>query len=271
MRSNYWSCTKFADWLRGTGKPPYGTSEEWTQWKVNAKANKFRYWLAEEFLDDLQDVIMWPSDTLYSIKYWLCNRFVTKTHTLTSSTLKPGQWHEFDTRMFYCVFDTLVDFVEIEIAWGHIHWDEDAYKKYAPPLHGVGYFRTRTWRCPEAAIENLNWQASLTYDACHYGDNLSNELRGHFTPQAIAAQEILALYNWYKNVFPNRPDPYDVSGYNEISALGDDEDFFTSLNKPMSPEYRKSLKRGQELEDEYTNEDTEMLCRLIKIRSSLWT
>jgi hypothetical protein len=30
---NYWSCSKFADWLRGMPKLEAGTIEEWNAWK----------------------------------------------------------------------------------------------------------------------------------------------------------------------------------------------------------------------------------------------
>jgi len=37
MRTTYWSCTKFADWIRGTSKIKCGTSEEWNEWTNNTK------------------------------------------------------------------------------------------------------------------------------------------------------------------------------------------------------------------------------------------
>jgi hypothetical protein len=56
QHSNYWSCTPFADWVRGTRKLKSGTSEEWYDWNSKAKGyNPVRYWLAEEGLDKLQD------------------------------------------------------------------------------------------------------------------------------------------------------------------------------------------------------------------------
>lgn len=37
MRRDYWSCTKFADWLRGTPKLKAGTVEEWNAWEKVAR------------------------------------------------------------------------------------------------------------------------------------------------------------------------------------------------------------------------------------------
>lgn len=56
MRSRYFSCSKFADWLRGTPKLSCGTSEEWRDWEISAKQSRpIRYWLAEEGLDYIQE------------------------------------------------------------------------------------------------------------------------------------------------------------------------------------------------------------------------
>ena len=53
---NYWSCTKFADWLRGTAKLGAGTSEQWDEWRTTAQMkHNFRYWVAEEALDAIQN------------------------------------------------------------------------------------------------------------------------------------------------------------------------------------------------------------------------
>ena len=113
MRNRYWSNGKFANWVRGTPQPECGTSKEWRDWKQTAKTkHPFRYWLAETALDKIQDFIMYPIDKLYSVKYWLVNRFVTKTHQLTSN-LKKGEWHELDERILHCLFDELVNFVEV--------------------------------------------------------------------------------------------------------------------------------------------------------------
>ena len=57
QHTNYWSCSKFANWLRGTNKLRCGTSLEWKQWnRASKEAHPFRYWLVEEGLDYLQDV-----------------------------------------------------------------------------------------------------------------------------------------------------------------------------------------------------------------------
>ena len=117
QHSNYWSCTPFADWIRGTKKLSAGTSEEWDDWTTAAQMkHNFRYWLAEEGLSYLQDFVTWPVRKLYDIKYYINNRWVTRTHSLTAHPrdIKPGQWQDVGNRFLPCLFNELVDFIEVE-------------------------------------------------------------------------------------------------------------------------------------------------------------
>ena len=163
MRNNYWTCSKFADWLRGTTKLKCGTAEEWHEWETRAKADyPVRWWLAEEGLDMVQKFIMYPVDVLYAIKYYINNRFITRTHALTAHPrdIPRGQWRDVGYRFLPCLFNELVDFVEVESAWSHIAWDKEARDKYKSPWYATGWFRWRTWRCPEAGVDHLKWALS---------------------------------------------------------------------------------------------------------------
>lgn len=63
----------------------------------------------------------------------------------------------------YSTFDSLVDFVEIELAWFHMACSDEAYKKYKTPWYrAIFYFST--CRNPESGMEYLNWAASLRHD-----------------------------------------------------------------------------------------------------------
>lgn len=273
---NYWSCTKFADWLRGTAKPESASGKGWNEWRKTASsAHKFRYWLAEEGLDAIQDFVMWPIDKLYNIKYWLVNRFNTKTHSLTSSTLERGQWHDLDSRILFCLFDELVNFVEIEKAWIHIVFSDKAdRKKYNMPWYGSGWFNLRSWRCPQAGLDHLDWESTLIWDESS-GCGPDHELYNKPTYQANNAQEIAELYHWWKFVRPVRPDPYDESGWSEICDRRRENGNLLWSGEDESPEEEKESKKSLDLlrkiEEEYETEDTDMLIRLIKIRKSLWT
>ena len=129
---NYWTCTKFADWLRGTTKLKAGTAEQWDEWEKRAKRDfPVRWWLAEEGLDMVQKFFMYPVDILYAIKYYINNRYITRTHQLTAHArdIKPGHWCDVGYRFLPCLFNELQDFVEVELAWWHIAWADKAEKE----------------------------------------------------------------------------------------------------------------------------------------------
>lgn len=277
MRSKYWSNGKFADFVRGTPSLECGTGEEWRDWRNNAKTkHPIRFWIAEEFMDKVQNFIMYPIDKLYSIKYWFLNYFVTKTHALTSN-LKKGQWHEFDTRLLHCAFDELVNFVEVEKSWKNIICDKDAAKKYNAPWHSYGWGRLRTWRNAESGLDYLKWETTLMQDES-WGYDKDHPEFGKPTQQAERAKEIIKLYNWWKFERPNRVEPMDASGWSEFCDRKRSEkggDFWDFMCAPESEEDSKESRRlsalCDEIEKEYQDEDTEMLIKLISIRNSLWT
>jgi hypothetical protein len=279
MRNHYWTCSKFADWVRGTAKLKMGTSEEWDDWTTTAQMkHNFRYWLAEEGLDILQKIVYWPTDTLYSIKYYINNRWITKTHALTASPrdLKPGQWADVGNRFLPCLFNELQDFVEVELAWWHIAWAEkDEKKKYNAPFWATGWWRWRVWRCPQAGLDNLEWQRNLRHtvdDGWKEGDpNI-----GKPTPQAEKAQEILDLYTWWTQTYRNRPDAYEASGWTAAcEAQREANGGKLSWSSPKDPVLKKAQTKAHNLlrkiEADYEKEDEAMMIRLIKVRHGLWT
>jgi hypothetical protein len=277
MRSHYWTCSKFADWLRGTTKGGAKTSEGWDEWETRAKAAyPIRWWLAEEGLDYLQKVVFYVPDMLHSIKYYINNRWVTRTHALTahSRDIKPGTWSDVGNRFLPCLFNELVDFVEVELAWWHIAWDDEARKQFEAPWYARGWFRWRTWRSAECGLANLEWQRNLRWKEDEVGPDFKG--LGELTPQAVKAQEILDLYTWWTTTYRNRPDPHDASGwteYCEASRLANGGKLSWSGDK--SPELKKMSDKAHKLlekiEAAYEKEDEQMMIRLIKVRHGLWT
>jgi hypothetical protein len=277
QHSNYWSCSPFADWVRGTKKLSAGTSEEWDEWTTAAQMkHNFRYWLAEEALSHIQDFVTWPTRQIYAVKYYINNRWITRTHALTASSrdIKPGSWSDVGNRFLPCMFNELVDFVEVELAWWHLAWNSEERPKYNMPWWAVGWWRVRTWRCPRAGLDNLDWQRSLRWKEDEVGKDFKG--LGELTPQAVKAQEILDLYTWWTTTYRNRPDPHDASGwseYCEASRLANGGKLSWSGDK--SPELEamsdRTHKLLQEIEAAYEQEDEDMMIRLIKVRHGLWT
>lgn len=269
---NYWTCSKFADWLRGTDKLHCGTSKEWAQWKRASKEkHPFRYWLAEEGLDHIQDVWMWIPDKINNIRYYVNNRWITHTHALRAHPrdIKRGTWHDVGNRFLPCLMNELVDFVEIELAWNYCVWNEEARKKHEYPWWRRWY---RNWRSESAAMDYIAWAKTLT-NAEFLDEDKKHEAVP--TAQAEAAKEIEILYKWWKYERPLRPDPYEVSGWSDICdrrrVKYPDEILPEDDTKEEKKESRKALDMIHELEAKYESEDEEMMIRLIKIRQSLWT
>ena len=280
QHTHYWSCSPFADWVRGTKKLGAGTSEEWDDWTTTAQIkHSFRYWLAEEALSHLQDFVTWPIRKIYDIKYYINNRWVTRTHSLTAHPrdIKPGQWRDVGNRFLPCLFNELVDFVEIESAWNHIAWgDKEARAKYDPPFWASGWWRWRTWRSPQAGLDHLDWAMTLKFDEDWF--DKENPLYGQPTPQAERAKEIKELYVWWTTVYPNRPDAMDASGWSALCErrrlANPGKGFMSGLRDRTDEEREESrlaLDLSTKIEREYNEEDEAMMIRLIKIRDSLWT
>ena len=277
MRANYWSCSRFADWLRGTPKLKAGTGKEWRLWREAAKGtHPIRYWIVEEGLDYLQNFVNWPTDRFHDIRYYINNRWVSHSHRLTAHPrdIKPGSWSDVGNRFLPCLFNELVDFVEIEQAWHHVLWSDEERKKYEVPWWRKSFLRWRTWRCPEAGLEYLRWAANLKMDDS-MGLAPGDEGWGEPTQQAKAAREIIELYTWWTKVYPKRPDVHDASGWTAYCdmrrAKGYDLLDMEDKTESEAKQCREALDKSQALELQYEQEDEAMMIRLIKIRQSLWT
>jgi hypothetical protein len=276
----YWTCTKFADWIRGTAKPNAATSQGWYDWRKEAKAkHPYRFWLTETAMHQVQRLVDYIPDRLADVRYYINNRWITRTHALTAHPrdIPRGEWRDVGNRFLPCLFNELVDFVEVELAWSHVMWDADAREKYKTPWWRSGWLRWRTWRCPEAGVANLEWASNLKFDDQWLKP--TDPSYGKPTPQAEGSQEILTLYKWWTEVYLKRPDPMEASGvkaiYERERAEDDEDDIFISINRKRTKEQQEEYNRAHEIqtamEAEYEREEEEMMIRLIKIRQSLWT
>ncbi len=278
QHTSYWSNSKLADWVRGTAKISSGTFNQWDAWEKQAEVNSpIRYWIVEIGFDAVQDFVTWPVRKLYDIKYYINNRWITSTHALRAhpKDIKRGSWRDVGNRFLPCLFNELVDFVEVEKAWSHIAWgSKEDRVKYAAPFYAWGWFRWRTWRCPQAGLDHLDWEMTLTNKEWCKPDHPDYEKP---TPQAINAREIKELYTWWTEVYPNRPDPHDASGWSDYCERQRQMDgtgmfgFMDNRTPKDKKETTRILKICSKIEAQYDKEDTAMLVRLIKIRNALWT
>ncbi len=275
-RSNYWSCSKFADWIRGIEKGGAKTGRGWHDWELEGKTKyPVRFWIAEEALDAVQNFLWWPIDKVYDLKYYINNRWITRSHACTASPrdIRPGSWCDVGNRFLPCLFNELVDFVEVELAWWHLVWEgKEERKKYNAPWWRFGWWNMRLWRCPQAGLDNLKWQSELVWKEEEVDDK---SLIGKPTPQAERALEILALYKWWTEIYRNRPDPHDASGWSAYCDMrrlrGDHLLDLEDRGPEESKMSSDALDKLRKIEEQYETEDEDMMIRLIKIRSSLWT
>lgn len=248
-RWSHWTCSKFADFIRGTDKP-YGLGwDEWGDWHKDAKKkHPFRYWLAENFLRKLQNLFCYPKDLYNTIVIYIRNRWIDQTHILKTG-LKPGQYHEFDYKVLYGLFNELSDYVELELAYTMKVYSERNYKF----VKG---------RCARAGLDHLDDSISLVYNE-DWGVNKDDEKYGQAAPQAISAQKVKDLYLWWTETRPNRPDPWKTAGLDRFNQDG-------SFMHKYSKEERQAFNLMQKIEKQYEKEDTDKLIELIKIRHEIW-
>ena len=291
FRSSYWSSSALSKWIRtkfGLSNPVSLTHEGWNEWRKQCKQiSPFIHWLTETAFNKIQKVVYWPIDMIWDIRCAIKSRFFEKSHYLHTK-LDPWAYHEIDHRMLHGMFETLVDFVEIEKAWMNVIWGQDDNRV----KFGYKWYETNRWinwflsdrRHPESGLDHLNWEMSLIKNEDWFGCDeeaiqkaKETGIFNTLTPQALAAKEQFELYHWWKHIRPNRPDPHDASGYADYFKKLEEKhngDFLAGLgdqSPELAEEGRVCGKRHLEIEEAYEKEDTDMLIRLVKIRKSLWT
>lgn len=284
-RSRYWAHSKFSKLIQqkfaNVTKPYSLPLGEWSKWNKAFKASHpVIFWFTEEFLDWAQTVVNYPIDVLNDIRYWGYNRFISKPHVLNTK-LKKGQYHEVDTRILHGLFETFVDFIEVEKAWMGVVFDSEARTKFQLPWYKrvPRWLRWKEWRCPAAGIQHLQWEMSLVvdYEWLPEEERASQPSCGEPTTQAISARTQYELYNWWKTVRPSRPDPMDAGGWSDYCAKMDAKhgegvmSWMDDRDDEDTNESRRCLDKTHEIEEVYDQEDEEMLVRLIRIRKGLWT
>ena len=88
------------------------------------------------------------------------------------------------------------------------------------------------------------------------------------TEESIKFSEIKKLYLWWVEDREKRIDPDIKSGYGEYVSL---TDLSVDEMHRLSDELLSKIEKSVEIEQQYYQEDTEMLKRLMDIRNYLWT
>ena len=249
----------------GIEKPyalPWG---EWKQWEEKTKAEQpWAYFLTESVPKAVDRVISAIVSPYYDVKYYVRNRFIRRSHVLRTDC-KPGQYMDTDEKIITGLVNAVIDYVEIELALKS-RWSGTEESKSAVWKNG---------RCPQLGLEYLNWEITLLQDETMGVDPGSADYLAP-SSQATAAKEVKAIYEWAKNR-NLRPNPLEASGW---SAYCDKYKRNTGLDSIFNREdwseeqhtdHKSALTQINELEKAYLQEDEDMLIRLIRVRSSLWT
>lgn len=279
MSRRYYADAALFVWLRNKVfrlEKPYALGwGEWDIWKENTKrARPFAYFFCETLPDILEKPAEYFIDPIDDLVYYLRNRLVRKTHYLRTG-LAPGKWYDFGTRLLHGSFTELVDFVEVEKAWHMVavsFSSNDTRNKYGFKwYHNYNWLRWRRYRCAAAGIDHLKWEMTL--------DDEKLSAAEQSMTQAQAARETMLLYTWWTKTRANRKDEWDETGLRAFWETMDEKygsnwlglSGKSKLSSFEQTEYRRLSDAASQLEKDRLEEDDQMLVRLVKVRSYMWT
>lgn len=248
---------KLADAIRKFFYPNWpnsATMEGWAEWHKEAKKRKVAYWMSRK----MPAWFRHKASKVRDVKLWFQYRFQNEhAYHLIDTKLGYG-YHEIEERMLYGMFNLLVNFVEVEKA----------------QLHYIGMDKDDVRPSPKfAGLQHLDWEIELVHDEDECIACGTPELINKPTSQAIAAFEIKYLYQWWVDIRPKRPDPWDNEKLSALYPHDDDMDIMEMLGtkNPKKDKLAKELReQAHEQEMKYQKQDDEMLMRLVEIRHALW-
>lgn len=258
--NRHYSNSRPVNWMRRVFEIHKPNSLPWGQWETwgseTKKAHPIGWFLTETLPEWIELIPRYTIDHWYTLRK-ISRNLANNSHCLSSPRCKPGHWYELDTRILYCLFDSLVDYVEVECASQNY--------EMMPKRSWMSILTFGRWgkniRCPEAGIAAIR-------------SEMMPEMQSQSHNQV--AREQMALYVWWKEIRPAREnDPANLA-YKEFTrrmdAKYDGEPFNRSKYTPAeSAEFNALIDSQEQFDKRCEDEDTEMLCRLIKIRNTLWT
>jgi hypothetical protein len=248
--------------------------ETWNEWYARTKRDHpIGYFLTETLPDSIDSVRRLYKTPIDNSRAYISNRYGHKIHYLPTG-LQPGKYHDYDTRLLHGMFQSMVDFVEVELAGHNWGWGgKDTRQKY----NMKWYYRTApiswftSWRCPQAGIDHLTWAMTLDQpNVDEYGNDMSSPA------QAAYAKELHALYMWWIHERPTRVDNHSNitrDFYQRVSVKYPNRDIYDFAPYDEVDELELNQLHDQEHKYEQLDyeEDSEMMYRLIKIRGDMWT
>lgn len=191
-------------------------------------------------------------------------RVLYPTNTIVLRRLESHLWYDTDTRMFEAMFELLCEYVENELAFAASYNESTRWERFKL------YWLPRQYRYEisrKFAMKYLEWEMQVD---------------GGEGDQAISAQKVKELYEWYRDIYPFIKNPYesaqdpeymflDVNGNPTNEAfVKDDNGKYYKMNK-FHPEYSRLLNQMNDDEVQLNEMIDEKLRILLSIRRYLWT
>jgi hypothetical protein len=230
------------------------TWDAWDKRNERLKRNFPVRWFINETIPDLwRDYVMSPAR---KVRQFFRYRFKERLHIIELD-LKPG-YYDPDTRLIHGAFQMLVDYVEIQLAAMH-HAAEEAEKSPGEPRKRydlrIRRMKRKHGRDPEAGLAYLDWQINESQLP-------GVPMLGGIT-QSEYAKEKKFLYEWWTVYRKQR------ANLHNDPLIWDHNDYDPKVSI-FSQNTRYQHHLMHQLEVFYEDEDTEMLHRLINIRSRMW-
>lgn len=224
--------------------PKYATIQEWANIQKEMRQKKLCYWLIEKIPRRLSVWKMRGRDAVMKVKY----RFhPDHQYHIIRTGLSPD-YYEIDQRMLYGMFNLLVNYVEVELAW--------LYHLSHPDVDESG---------DETGLLALDWQIE------------NNEADSQHNSYAENFKEMKALYLWWTVDRPERERLHEARSsafYSSRFDLDSEKSVMEIMAERTAEEKEESSQFHEKelaIEEQHDDEDTEMLIRLIRIRASMWT
>lgn len=196
----------------------------------------------------------------YIMKFlsYIHNRFIHPSHkvTIRNKEYGKGRYHDPDNQLLYVMFQCLIDFIEIDCA-----------------SRNSKYYQTKLQKIINFFIKNdtLDYLIPPTRNAkqgLHYL-RWEKNLKDTNPSQSESAKAFLKLYKFWVHDRPSRVDPWDLVSDDESVDIMEKIKSHTPLE--FSDKYLQAIRQAGALEEQYHQEDQEMLHLLITHRRSMWT
>lgn len=258
-RTTYWSHSKFADKIRDLYKiPHHPTSASWDEWKTVEKKEKeispFGVKFIE-FLDEIQKLVYWPSDTFKDFAYFLSN-VSHKSHVLRTRA-KFGHWADVTSKIPDALMFAIIDFIEQECFWMNVAFvsNKEQLEKLEPEVRKYvtqSYIMRKFGRV----------KVSDSVRAKHAREWIDFQIADSPERNAEVYEAIWSAYQFAKTRYFSF-DAFEESGYNTMN-------FEVSFGK-ISQEKREMYDKMNTLEEQFESEVEKHCTNIIKYRKYLWT